>query len=202
MTLEKDSYPLRMREQLHFSCQNAAIRGGAFIVAMALLPYKIYFVFQRKEVNGQFLPRLKSRVSLPILMTQIHVTGNDTMQIAETAKFLIEQLGGEKAVISIETHPAGDGIHNNEDVSIRFAAWDKQPHRDEINLEITGLTAGYNGTGPRNLLDVLRASGVTEEMLTSEEVQNPRFAEVTRCWKRSATTYSDMNEADVFPLHV
>ena len=73
------------------------------------------------------------------------------MQIAETAKFLIEQLGGEKAVISIETHPAGDGIRNNEDVSIRFAAWDKQPHRDEINLEITGLTAGYNGTGPRNL---------------------------------------------------
>ena len=158
--------------------------------------------FQRKDVNGQLLPQQNSWVALPQLMTQIHVTGNDTMQIAETAKFLIEQLGGEKAVISIETHPAGDGIRNNEDVSIRFAAWDKQPHRDEINLEITGLTAGYNGTGPRNLLDVLRASGVTEEMLTSEEVQNPRFAEVTRCWKRSATTYSDMNEADVFPLHV
>ena len=56
MTLEKDSYPFRMREQLLFSCQNTTIRSGAFIVAMALLPYKIYFTFSKKGCERAIPP--------------------------------------------------------------------------------------------------------------------------------------------------
>ena len=40
----KDFYPLRRSEQLLFSCQSATIRSGTFIVAMVLLPHKIYFM--------------------------------------------------------------------------------------------------------------------------------------------------------------
>lgn len=51
---------------------------------MVLLPYKLLyfdiFCFQRKEVNGQFLPQLKSRVSLPQFM-------NTNFFVAETEVF-------------------------------------------------------------------------------------------------------------------
>jgi hypothetical protein len=48
---------------------------------MVLLPYKLLyfdiFCFQRKEVNGQFIPQLKSRVSLPQFMNTIFFVAED-----------------------------------------------------------------------------------------------------------------------------
>ena len=54
-----DFYPLRRSEQLLFSCQSAAIRSGAFIVAMVLLPYKYIFIFSKKGSERAIPPTTK-----------------------------------------------------------------------------------------------------------------------------------------------
>ena len=59
MTLGKDFYPLQRSEQLLFSCQSAAIYFGAFIVAMALLPYKYIFIFSKKGCERAITPTTK-----------------------------------------------------------------------------------------------------------------------------------------------
>ena len=67
MTLGKDFYPLRRSEQLLFSCQSAAIYFGAFIVAMALLPYKYIFIFSKKGCERAIPPTPKGAGLLALI---------------------------------------------------------------------------------------------------------------------------------------
>ena len=97
----------------------------------------------------------------------INVEGTSTIETAAAAKKLIETFGSQNIrALSVKRV---DENSNEVVVELDFVPG-LAPHLHGFALQVNGLTAGYDGTGPSNLYEVLQAAGVDERLLTREDI--------------------------------
>ena len=70
-------------------------------------------------------------------------------------------------------------------------------HLGEFVVEVSGFCAGFRGTGPYNLLNCLRATGIDENLLSDEIVYDDRMVIVKEDWKRETAEYGSFRSTDV-----
>lgn len=69
------------------------------------------------------------------------------------------------------------------------------PHLHGFALQVNGLTAGYDGTGPSNLYEVLQAAGVDERLLTREDITQKSDKTIPLHLEREVKQYGELHYA-------
>ena len=119
----------------------------------------------------------------------INVEGTSTIETAAAAKKLIETFGSQNIrALSVKRV---DENSNEVVVELDFVPG-LAPHLHGFALQVNGLTAGYDGTGPSNLYEVLQAAGVDERLLTREDItqkSDSLWACIVLLHKRSTVIY-------------
>ena len=69
------------------------------------------------------------------------------------------------------------------------------PHLHGFALQVNGLTAGYDGTGPSNLYEVLQAAGVDERLLTREDIMRKDSKAIPLHLEREVKQYGELQFA-------
>lgn len=69
------------------------------------------------------------------------------------------------------------------------------PHLHGFALQVNGLTAGYDGTGPSNLYEVLQAAGVDERLLTREDITQKSAKTIPLHLEREVKQYGELHFA-------
>lgn len=119
--------------------------------------------------------------------TTIDIVSESTIEAAAATKKLIECFGSSNICLITVSEPNNNSIVKT---SIHFIAG-LAPHLHEFAVNIHGLSAGFAGTGPHDLLDILRCAGVSETLVAEEDI----FTEGTPCLplhlEREATAYGD-----------
>lgn len=97
----------------------------------------------------------------------INVEGTSTIETAAAAKKLIETFGSQN-IRAISVKRVNE---NSNEVVVEFDfVSGLAPHLHGFTMRVNGLTAGYAGTGPSNLYEVLQAAGVSETLVTREDI--------------------------------
>ena len=97
----------------------------------------------------------------------INVEGTSTIETAAAAKKLIETFGSQN-IRAISVKRVNENS-NEVVVELDFVSG-LAPHLHGFTMRVNGLTAGYAGTGPSNLYEVLQAAGVSETLVTREYI--------------------------------
>ena len=97
----------------------------------------------------------------------IKVEGTSTIETAAAAKKLIETFGSQN-IRAISVKRVNENS-NEVVVELDFVPGLAQ-HLHGFTMQVNGLTAGYDGTGPSNLYEVLQAAGVSETLVTREDI--------------------------------
>ena len=100
----------------------------------------------------------------------INVEGTSTIETAAAAKKLIETFGSQN-IRAISVKRVNENS-NEVVVELDFVSG-LAPHLHGFTMRVNGLTAGYAGTGPSNLYEVLQAAGVSETLVTREPMVRP-----------------------------
>lgn len=142
-------------------------------------------------------------------MVQVSVNSGSTIETARMLVALIHDVGKECIADVIVKNDIGV----KERVRNQFAAKDEScnypvhleiyfhlesENADENSLKNIGemrlvtdeFTCGYNGTGPSNLLEVLRAAGITEKMFPDEEILEKRDKPLKAHFSARETIYT------------
>lgn len=97
----------------------------------------------------------------------INVEGTSTIETAAAAKKLIETFGSQN-IRAISVKRVSENS-NEVIVNLDFVPG-LAPHLHGFTMRVQGLTAGYDGTGPSNLYEVLQAAGVSETLVAKEDI--------------------------------
>lgn len=96
----------------------------------------------------------------------IKIEGGTTIEIAAASEKLIKDFGSNNIhMIRVDKVNEAFGV----EVKIEFIAG-LAPYLHETCVTICGLSAGFNGTGPHDLVKVLRCAGVSEELVPDESI--------------------------------
>lgn len=69
------------------------------------------------------------------------------------------------------------------------------PHLHGFTMQVNGLTAGYGGTGPSNLYEVLQAAGVSETLVTREDITQKDAKTIPLHLEREVKQYGELQYA-------
>lgn len=97
----------------------------------------------------------------------INVEGTSTIETAAAAKKLIETFESQN-IRAISVKRVNENS-NEVVVELDFVPGLAQ-HLHGFTMQVNGLTAGHDGTGPSNLYEVLQAAGVSETLVTREDI--------------------------------
>jgi len=113
----------------------------------------------------------------------INVEGTSTIETAAAAKKLIE------------TFVKRVNENSNEVVvELDFVPGLAQ-HLHGFTMQVNGLTAGYDGTGPSNLYEVLQAAGVSETLVTREDITQKDAKTIPLHLEREVKQYGELQYA-------
>lgn len=96
----------------------------------------------------------------------IRVFSASTIEVAAAAKKLINTFGPDNINRVQITKP---DISRSVEVRLIFNEALAQ-HLGEFTLFVNGLSAGFPGTGPHDLVDVLRYTGISEELVPEKDI--------------------------------
>ena len=120
----------------------------------------------------------------------INVEGTSTIETAAAAKKLIETFGSQNIrALSVKRV---DENSNEVVVELDFVPG-LAPHLHGFALQVNGLTAGYDGTGPSNLYEVLQAAGVDERLLTREDITQKSDKTIPLHLEREVKQYGELH---------
>ena len=118
----------------------------------------------------------------------INVEGTSTIETAAAAKKLIEAFGSQ----NIRALSVKRVDENSNEVVVEL---DFVPGLHGFALQVNGLTAGYDGTGPSNLYEVLQAAGVDERLLTREDITQKSAKTIPLPLEREVKQSGELNYA-------
>ncbi len=84
-------------------------------------------------------------------------------------------------VIDVKISNAEEGKYLPNVVTLTFTVHNSKTEADTV-IETKDFSCGFNGTGPRDFLEVLRAMGITADMLSDEEVFSKKEGLLGRCF--------------------
>lgn len=122
----------------------------------------------------------------------ISIEGTSTIETAAAAKKLIEVFGSQN-IRAISVKRVNE--NNNEVVVELDFVPGLAPHLHGFALQVNGLTAGYDGTGPSNLYEVLQAAGVDERLLTREDIMRKDSKVIPLHLEREVKEYGELQFA-------
>lgn len=122
----------------------------------------------------------------------IHVEGTSTIETAAAAKKLIESFGSQN-IRAISVKRVNENS-NKVVVELDFVPG-LAPHLHGFTMQVNGLTAGYGGTGPSNLYEVLQAAGVSEAQVAREDITQKSTKTIPLRLERAVTQYGDFQFA-------
>lgn len=68
-------------------------------------------------------------------------------------------------------------------------------HLHGFTMQVNGLTAGYDGTGPSSLYEVLQAAGVSETLVTREDITQKDAKTIPLHLEREVKQYGELQYA-------
>lgn len=122
----------------------------------------------------------------------INVEGTSTIETAAAAKKLIETFGSQN-IRAISVKRVNENS-NEVVVELDFVPGLAQ-HLHGFTMQVNGLTAGYDGTGPSNLYEVLQAAGVSEAQVAREDITQKSTKTIPLRLERAVTQYGDFQFA-------
>ena len=137
----------------------------------------------------QRMTTLSRKEMIPMKQAVINVEGTSTIETAAAAKKLIEVFGSQN-IRAISVKHMNE--NNNEVVVELDFVPGLAPHLHGFTMKIGGLTAGYDGTGPSNLYEVLRAAGVNERLLTREDIMREDSKVIPLHLEREIKEYGEL----------
>lgn len=127
-------------------------------------------------------------------MTTINVNSNSTPEIEAIFKLLLKDLGQTNVIdVTVNKAPNSEFGVIMEVTFLPGIA----PYLHETKLIVNGLTAGYPGTGPNNLLGCLRAAGITEDLVSDGDVFDESMNFMKTHWTREVSSYGDFKSMDI-----
>ena len=122
----------------------------------------------------------------------INVEGTSTIETAAVAKKLIETFGSQN-IRAISVKRVNENS-NEVVVELDFVSG-LAPHLHGFTMCVNGLTAGYAGTGPSNLYEVLLAAGVSETLVTREDITQKDAKTIPLHLEREVKQYGELQYA-------
>lgn len=122
----------------------------------------------------------------------IHVEGTSTIETAAAAKKLIETFGSQN-IRAISVKRVNENS-NEVVVELDFISG-LATHLHGFTMQVNGLTAGYGGTGPSNLYEVLQAAGVSETLVTREDITQKDAKTIPLHLEREVKQYGELQYA-------
>ena len=122
----------------------------------------------------------------------IHVEGTSTIETAAAAKKLIETFGSQN-IRAISVKRVNENS-NEVVVELDFISG-LAPHLHGFTMQVNGLTAGYGGTGPSNLYEVLQAADVSETLVTREDITQKDAKTIPLHLEREVKQYGELQYA-------
>lgn len=122
----------------------------------------------------------------------INIEGTSTIETAAAAKKLIETFGSQN-IRAISVKRVNENS-NEVVVELDFVSG-LAPHLHGFTMRVNGLTAGYGGTGPSNLYEVLQAAGVSEAQVAREDITQKSTKTIPLRLERAVTQYGDFQFA-------
>lgn len=119
--------------------------------------------------------------------TTIDIVSESTIEAAAATKKLIESFGSHN-IRSITVSKPSDNC--TVKTSIHFITG-LAPHLHEFAINVHGLSAGFAGTGPHDLLDILRCAGVSETLVTEDGIFSEGTPALPLQLERETTAYGD-----------
>lgn len=119
----------------------------------------------------------------------INIEGTSTIETAAAAKKLIEVFGTQN-IRAISVNRVNE--NNNEVVVELDFVPGLAPHLHGFALQVNGLTAGYDGTGPSNLYEVLQAAGISETLVTREDITQKDSKTIPLHLEREVKQYGEL----------
>ena len=122
----------------------------------------------------------------------INIEGTSTIETAAAAKKLIETFGSQniRAISVKRVNDKSDEVVVELDFVPGLA-----PHLHGFTMRVNGLTAGYAGTGPSNLYEVLQAADVDEHLLTREDITQKNAKTIPLHLEREVKQYGEFHYA-------
>ena len=128
----------------------------------------------------------------PMEQAIINVEGTSTIETAAAAKKLIETFGSQN-IRAISVKRVNENS-NEVVVELDFVPGLAQ-HLHGFTMQVNGLTAGYDGTGPSNLYEVLQAAGVSETLVTREDITQKDAKTIPLHLEREVKQYGELQYA-------
>ena len=122
----------------------------------------------------------------------INVEGTSTIETAAAAKKLIETFGSQN-IRAISVNRVNENS-NEVVVELDFVPGLSQ-HLHGFTMQVNGLTAGYDGTGPSSLYEVLQAAGVSETLVTREDITQKDAKTIPLHLEREVMQYRELQYA-------
>ena len=122
----------------------------------------------------------------------INIEGTSTIETAAAAKKLIETFGSQN-IRAISVKRVNENS-NEVVVELDFVPGLAQ-HLHGFTMQVNGLTAGYDGTGPSNLYEVLQAAGVSETLVTREDIPQMDAKTIPLHLEREVNEYGELQFA-------
>lgn len=118
----------------------------------------------------------------------INVEGTSTIETAAAAKKLIETFGSQN-IRAISVKRVNENS-NEVVVELDFVPGLAQ-HLHGFTMQVNGLTAGYDGTGPSSLYEVLQAAGVSETLVARSDITQRSTKTIPLHLEREVKQYGD-----------
>ena len=115
------------------------------------------------------------------------IVSESTIEAAAATKKLIESFGSHNIHLITVSKPNDNCIVKT---SIHFIAG-LAPHLHEFAINIHGFSASFAGTGPHDLLDILRCAGVSKALVAEEDIFTEGAPALPMHLEREATAYGD-----------
>ena len=122
----------------------------------------------------------------------INVEGTSTIETAAAAKKLIETFGSQN-IRAISVKRVNE--NSNEVVVELDIVPGLAQHLLGFTMQVNGLTCGYAGTGPYNLYEVLQAAGVSETLVTREDITQKDAKTIPLHLEREVKQYGELQYA-------
>lgn len=140
----------------------------------------------------QCMTTLSRKEMIPTEQAIINVEGTSTIETAAAAKKLIETFGSQN-IRAISVKRVNENS-NEVVVELDFVSG-LAPHLHGFTMRVNGLTAGYAGTGPSNLYEVLQAAGVSETLVTREDITQKDAKTIPLHLEREVKQYGELQYA-------
>lgn len=124
-------------------------------------------------------------------MVNVILKQGSTGEIRKALAYFLEK--DDTVVADIKLLPSLDKNALPSKVDLELVLHNKESEMD-MCIKTSEFSWGYDGTGPQDLLKVLRMAGVTPEMLSDAEVLNKYDMPIKRHFSSTHIEYGEMRE--------